>query len=426
MSEPRFAGRPAVLASPAARPPGAAQEIIRSDYVAPRLPEDLPDAYCEGDIATVPLLQEPHRSAWQPEIPERYLSMPADELADRIRGVKSALGRRLLILGHHYQRDDVIRFADFRGDSFKLAREAAARPEADFILFCGVHFMAESADILTRPDQTVMLPNLAAGCSMADMAQPQDVYASWDEIVSVVDAERTIPVTYMNSAATLKAFVGRNGGAVCTSSNAPAVLRWAFERGDRVLFFPDQHLGRNTGRKLGIDSRREMGLWNPAQPMGGLSREQIERSKILLWQGHCSVHVRFHVDQIEKARAAHPGVHVVVHPECTEAVVDAADADGSTEFIIDYVKNGPPGLYAVGTEINLVHRLHEEVKDQGKTVFCLDPVVCPCATMYRIHPAYQAWVLEEVLAGRVVNQIRVDGETREWALVALQRMLEIT
>ena len=406
-------------------PESAAARPVAMEYDAPRLPEDLPDAYCEGDIATVPLLQEPHRASWQTEIPERYLAMDADELADRIRGVKAALGERLLILGHHYQRDDVIRFADFRGDSFKLAREAADRPEADFILFCGVHFMAESADILTRPDQAVMLPNLAAGCSMADMAQPQDVYASWDELTSVVPAERTIPITYMNSDAKLKAFVGRSGGAVCTSSNATAVLQWAFQRGDRVLFFPDQHLGRNAGKKLGIDPLDAMAVWNPAQRRGGLTAEQIERSKILLWQGHCSVHVRFKVDQIDKARAQHPGCKVVVHPECTEAVVDAADAEGSTEFIINYVKNGPPGVYAVGTEINLVHRLHEEVKDQGKTVFCLDPIVCPCATMYRIHPAYQAWVLEELVAGRIVNQIRVDDETREWANVALQRMLEI-
>ena len=421
MSAPRFSAVPATL-----DPPTAGLETVATTYLAPRLPEDLPDAYCEGDIATVPLLQEPHRASWQPEIPERYLGMAAEELAGRIDAVKAALGQRLLILGHHYQRDDVIRFADFRGDSFKLAREAAARPEADFILFCGVHFMAESADVLTRPDQIVMLPNLAAGCSMADMAQPADVYASWDELVSVVDAARTIPVTYMNSAASLKAFVGRNGGAVCTSSNAAAVLRWAFERGDRVLFFPDQHLGRNSAKKLGIDPLSETAVWNPSQRMGGLTVEQIERSKVLLWQGHCSVHVRFNVDQIAKARAEHPGCRVVVHPECTQAVVDAADADGSTEFIIQYVKDGPAGVYAVGTEINLVHRLHEEVKQDGKTVFCLDPIVCPCSTMYRIHPAYQAWVLEELAGGRVVNQIRVDDETREWALVALQRMLEIT
>ncbi|MXY78388.1 MAG: quinolinate synthase NadA [Chloroflexi bacterium] len=407
-------------------PLGGPAKVVASDYVAPRLPEDLPDAYCEGDIATVPLVEEPHRASWQPEIPERYLSMSADELADRIRGVRAALGERLLILGHHYQRDDVIRFTDVRGDSFKLAREAAARPQADYILFCGVHFMAESADILTRPDQAVMLPNLAAGCSMADMAQPQDVYASWDELTSVVAAERTIPITYMNSAASLKAFVGRNGGAVCTSSNAPAVLRWAFERGDRVLFFPDQHLGRNTGKRLGVDPLAEMAVWNPALPMGGLEPARITDSRILLWQGHCSVHVRFKVEQIERARAKHPGCHVVVHPECTEAVVDAADADGSTEFIIRYVKDGPPGVYAVGTEINLVHRLNAEVEAEGKTAFCLDPVVCPCATMYRIHPAYQAWVLEELIAGRIVNQIRVDDETRSWAQVALRRMLEIT
>ncbi len=400
--------------------------IASKPYVPARLPEDLPDAYCEGDIATVPLVEEAHRDAWQPDIPQRYLDTPPAELHDRIRAAKAALGRRLLILGHHYQRDDVIQFADFRGDSFKLAREAADHPEADFILFCGVHFMAESADILTRPDQLVLLPNLAAGCSMADMAQPRDVYASWDELTTVVAAERTIPITYMNCAAALKAFVGRNGGAVCTSSNAPAVLQWAFERGERVLFFPDQHLGRNTAKKLGIDPRSQTAVWSPAQRRGGLSAEQIERSKVLLWQGHCSVHVRFKLEQIERARAERPGCRVVVHPECTQAVVDAADADGSTEFIRQYVHDGPPGVYAVGTEINLVHRLHDEVKDQGKTVFCLDPVVCPCSTMYRIHPAYLAWVLEELVQGRAVNRISVDAETREGALLALRRMLAIT
>ena len=400
--------------------------ISPSPYLPERLPEDLPHAYCEGDIATVPLVEEAHRDAWQPDIPRRYLDAPPVELHDRIRTAKATLGQRLLILGHHYQRDDVIQFADFRGDSFKLAREAARHPGADFILFCGVHFMAESADILTRPEQMVLLPNLAAGCSMADMAQPRDVYASWDELTAIVDSERTIPITYMNSAASLKAFVGRNGGAVCTSSNAAAVLEWAFGRGERVLFFPDQHLGRNTAKKLGIDPRSETVVWRQAQLQGGLSAEQIERSKVLLWQGHCSVHVRFTLDQIEQARAEHPGCRVVVHPECPQAVVDAADADGSTEFIVQYVKSGPPGVYAVGTEINLVHRLYEEVKGQGKTVFCLDPVVCPCSTMYRIHPAYLAWVLEELLEGRVVNRISVDEETREGALLALQRMLDIT
>jgi quinolinate synthase len=400
--------------------------IVPSDYEAERLPPNLPDLECEPGIVTLPLGNEPHLPDWQPDIPERYLQMPAAELIERIERARATLGSRLLILGHHYQRDDVIQFANFRGDSFGLAREAQKRAEAEFILFCGVHFMAESAEILTGPDQVVMLPNLAAGCSMADMAQPEDVYGSWDELTEVVAADDVIPVTYMNSDASLKAFVGRNGGAVCTSSNATAVLEWAFERGKHVFFFPDQHLGRNAAKKLGIDVRNETAVWNPRKPLGGLSPERVRASRVLLWQGHCSVHVRFKTEQIEQARRDYPGCKVVVHPECPEPVVDAADANGSTSFIIDYVHNGEPGVYAVGTEINLVHRLHEEFKDEGKTVFCLDPLVCPCATMYRIHPAYLAWVTESLVAGEVVNRIAIDDETREWATVALERMLAIT
>ena len=399
---------------------------VETDYVPEILPPNLPDEACETDIATIPLAAEPHLPQWQPEIPQGYLQLSGDELRERIRAARRALGDRLLILGHHYQRDDIIEFADFRGDSFKLAQQAAQNRDADYVVFCGVHFMAESADILTTPEQSVILPNLAAGCSMADMAQPDDVYDAWDDLSEVVDSERVIPITYMNSAASLKAFVGKHGGAVCTSSNATAVLQWAFEQGDQVLFFPDQHLGRNTGKRLGIDPRQEMAVWSPRKPLGGLTPERVADSRSLLWQGHCSVHIRFRVDQIERAREEYPGVRVVVHPECPEPVVDAADADGSTEFIINYVRNGPPGVYAVGTEINLVHRLHEEVAHEGKTVFCLDPVVCPCATMYRIHPAYLAWVTESLVAGQVVNPIRVDDDTREWAQVALNRMLAIT
>ena len=400
--------------------------VVETTYVPETLPPNLPDEACETDIATIPLASEPHLPDWQPEIPQEYLRLSGDELRERIRAARAELGERLLILGHHYQRDDIIEFADFRGDSFKLAQQAAENSEADYIIFCGVHFMAESADILTTPQQTVILPNLAAGCSMADMAQPEDVYDAWDDLGEVVDTDRVIPITYMNSAASLKAFVGKNGGAVCTSSNATAVLEWAFEQGDQVLFFPDQHLGRNTGKRLGIDPQTQTAVWSPRKLNGGLSEERIEQSKILLWQGHCSVHIRFRVDQIERAREEHPGVRVVVHPECTQQVVDAADADGSTEFIINYVRNGPPGTYAVGTEINLVHRLNEEVAHEGKTAFCLDPVVCPCATMYRIHPAYLAWVTEALIEGRVVNPITVDDDTRKWARVALDRMLAIT
>ncbi|MDE2966561.1 MAG: quinolinate synthase NadA [Chloroflexota bacterium] len=400
--------------------------VVETTYVPETLPPNLPDEACETDIATIPLASEPHLPDWQPEIPQEYLRISGDELRERIRAARNELGERLLILGHHYQRDDIIEFADFRGDSFKLAQQAAENSEADYIVFCGVHFMAESADILTTPQQTVVLPNLAAGCSMADMAQPEDVYDAWDDLGEVVDTDHVIPITYMNSAASLKAFVGKNGGAVCTSSNATAVLEWAFQQGDQVLFFPDQHLGRNTGKRLGIDPQGQTAVWSPRKVNGGLSEERIEQSKILLWQGHCSVHIRFRVDQIERAREEHPGVRVVVHPECTQQVVDAADADGSTEFIINYVRNGPPGVYAVGTEINLVHRLNEEVAHEGKTAFCLDPVVCPCATMYRIHPAYLAWVTEALVEGRVVNPITVDEDTRKWARVALDRMLAIT
>ena len=406
--------------------PTASPIVIAPRYEPPRLPPNLPDDQCETGIDTVPLASEPHLPDWQPEIPEQYLRLSGDELRERIRAARRELGSRLLVLGHHYQRDDIIEFADFRGDSFKLAQQAAAAGDAEFIIFCGVHFMAESADILTRPDQIVVLPNLAAGCSMADMAQPDDVYAAWDELSEVVDAERVVPITYMNSAASLKAFVGGHGGAVCTSSNAGAVLRWAFERGDRVLFFPDQHLGRNTAKALGIDVRAHSAVWNPNKALGGLRPERIEQSKVLLWQGHCSVHVRFRTDQIEQARSRHPGCKVVVHPECPEPVVDAADAVGSTEFIINYVREGGPGVYAVGTEINLVHRLNEEVAREGKRAFCLDPVVCPCATMYRIHPAYLAWAAESLVEGRAVNRIAVDDDTREWAQAALSRMLEIT
>ena len=400
--------------------------VVETDFVPETLPPNLPDEACETDIATIPLASELHLPDWQPEIPQEYLRLSGDELRERIRAARDQLGERLLILGHHYQRDDIIEFADFRGDSFKLAQQAADNSEADYIIFCGVHFMAESADILTTPEQSVILPNLAAGCSMADMAQPEDVYDAWDDLGEVVDTDRVIPITYMNSAASLKAFVGKNGGAVCTSSNATAVLEWAFAQGDQVLFFPDQHLGRNTGKRLGIDPKTQTAVWSPRKINGGLTEEKIEQSKILLWQGHCSVHIRFRVDQIERAREEHPGVRVVVHPECTQQVVDAADADGSTEFIINYVRNGPPGVYAVGTEINLVHRLNEEVASQGKTAFCLDPVICPCATMYRIHPAYLAWVTESLVEGRVVNPITVDDDTRKWARVALDRMLAIT
>jgi quinolinate synthase len=383
---------------------------------------------CETNtgIQTLPLSSEPSFAYWQQEIPREYADLDAQALVERVAIARRKLGSKLIVLGHHYQREDIIQFADFRGDSFKLSQWAAEHPESEYIVFCGVHFMAEAADILSAPHQKVILPNMAAGCSMADMAKPEDVYACWDELKDAGLAGKVVPVTYMNSAASLKAFCGRNGGIVCTSSNAVAVLKWAFERGEKVLFFPDQHLGRNTGAKLGVPLD-EMSLWNYNRPfgsLGGLALEQLERSRILLWQGHCSVHQRFTTDQIAAARAKFPGVHVVVHPECRYDVVQAADSNGSTEFIAMTIANGAPGsVFAVGTEINLVSRLAHENPD--KTVFCLDPVVCPCSTMYRIHPAYLAWTVEELAEGRIVNQVQVDEETAHYARIALDRMLTI-
>ncbi|MDE3228607.1 MAG: quinolinate synthase NadA, partial [Chloroflexota bacterium] len=321
---------------------------------------------------------------------------------------------------------------DARGDSFKLAQFAATKKQADYILFCGVHFMAESADILSEPRQKVILPNPAAGCSMADMANIAEVEELWgilddlyrDEWAAHANGapQPIIPVTYMNSAANLKAFCGRNGGIVCTSSNAQQVLEWAFARGARVLFFPDEHLGRNTALKMGIAPERII-VWNQRQDFGGIADEgTLVDAQVILWKGWCSTHQRFSVEQIEEARARYPGLRVVVHPECSHEVVAAADENGSTEYIIRAVEKSPAGsAWAIGTEINLVKRLAREHPD--KTIFCLDPIVCPCSTMYRIHPAYLAWVLEELVAGRVVNQVSVDEQTARWAKVALERML---
>ena len=376
-------------------------------------------------IETKPLSEERAFAFWQKDIPEEYWSLDGAALTERIAEARAKLGSRCVVLGHHYQREDIIQFADYRGDSFNLSRWAAERGEADFIVFCGVHFMAESADILSQPHQTVVLPNMSAGCSMADMADPEDVYACWDEL-QAAGITSVIPVTYMNSAAALKAFCGRNGGIVCTSSNAPKVYDWALARGERLLFFPDQHLGRNTGIKKGIPLE-DTAVWDYTLPygsLGGNTLEQLERAKVILWKGHCSVHRRFSVAQIEKARREHPGINVIVHPECTMEVVQAADMDGSTEVITRTITEAPAGSkWAVGTEINLVSRLARENPD--KLIFSLDPVVCPCATMYRIHPAYLAWTLDELAAGRVVNQVTVDEETAKYARVALERMLAV-
>ncbi len=370
----------------------------------------------------------PTGSPRQGEIPAEYRDAPTEELHERIRAAKAALGDKVVILGHYYQRDEIVQHADFLGDSFMLAYAAQTVPTAETIVFCGVHFMAETADILARDDQDVILPNLAAGCSMADMADEDSVEAAWAELEALYGTEPDadgkqpiIPVTYMNSSAALKAFCGRHGGIVCTSSNAETVLEWAFERGQRVLFFPDQHLGRNTAKKMGIPVDR-MPMWNPRKPMGGNAPDDLLAARVVLWHGFCSVHRRFTVAQVEQARAEHPGVRVVVHPECPMEVVDIADEAGSTEYIRKAVEEATePTTFAIGTEVNMVNRLAEEHPQH--TIFCLDPVICPCSTMYRIHPGYLAWVLEELVAGRAPNVIRVSDEVAEHAKVALERML---
>jgi quinolinate synthase len=358
----------------------------------------------------------------QPRLPREYFKLPSDERTRRIWDLRNQLGERLVVLGHHYQRDEVIEFADFRGDSFKLSQQAATKSDAEYILFCGVHFMAESADILSQPRQRVILPNLEAGCSMADMAKPDDVQACWDAL-QAAGIDGIVPITYMNSAASLKAFCGQNNGIVCTSSNAPRVFDWAFERGSKILFFPDEHLGRNTGyaRDIPLD---QMVVWDPFQPLGGNTIEQLRNAALILWKGYCSVHARFTVEQIAGARDSYPGVNVIVHPECRLEVVQAADASGSTEYIIDQLHAAPSGTtWAIGTEINLVNRLQNEMPD--KHIFCLDPVICPCSTMYRVHPAYVLWTLEHLAKGEIVNEIVVDQVTRRDALVALNRMLAV-
>ena len=383
-------------------------------------------AFCQTDEELTSKTLEEEFSAgvrWQ-KLPVSYMRMSPEELDERISEARARLGERLVILGHHYQRDEIIKYADHRGDSFKLSQFAASQERAEHIIFCGVHFMAETADILSSPSQRVILPNLAAGCSMADMARIDDVYDCWDDLQDVLgDHGGIVPITYMNSIAAIKALCGREGGIVCTSSNATATFEWAFERGRRVLFLPDQHLGRNTGLKMGL-SLDDMLVWNPFKPLGGHTEEALRRAKLILWQGHCSVHTRFTVAQIEEARRKFPDVNVVVHPECTMEVVQAADLVGSTEFIINTIRNAEPGsAWAVGTEISLVNR--EAAENQDRTVFCLDPVVCPCSTMYRIHPAYLSWVLDGLLEGVTVNPISVDDDTARYARVALDRMLAV-
>jgi quinolinate synthase len=364
---------------------------------------------------------------------ERGVECPGDlpatsdpDLVARARAAKEALGERVFVLGHHYQRDEVIEFADVTGDSFKLAREAAARPEAEFIVFCGVHFMAESADILTAAHQQVILPDLAAGCSMADMARLAQVEDAWDAMVEAGVADSVVPVTYMNSSADIKAFVGRHGGTVCTSSNAETAMEWAFDQKPdaKVLFFPDQHLGRNTAvLQLGF-SLDDCVVWNPLRPHGGLTTEELRDARVILWRGHCSVHGRFSADVVDELRATIPGVQILVHPECTHDVVLKADLIGSTEFIIQTIEAAPAGsAWAIGTELNLVKRLAAAHPD--KQIAFLDKNVCYCSTMNRIDLPHFVWAMESLVAGNVVNRIEVDADTEHWANVALQRMLDL-
>jgi quinolinate synthase len=404
-------------------------------------------------VTLLPVLtayEKDHLSERQP-LPEKYVGLPDAEMDARIAAAKAALGRRLVILGHHYQRDEVIKFADYTGDSFKLARQVSRHPDAEFIVFCGVHFMAESADVLSGDHQQVILPDLAAGCSMSDMAAPDQLEQCWSDLeqMGILESaaelsesgaglsksgaglsksgaglQSCVPVTYINSAASIKAFVGERGGVVCTSSNAAATLKWAWERGERILFLPDQHLGRNTAHKLGVPLD-QMVVWDPSEIWGGLDPEAVRRARIILWKGHCSVHARFTVRQIDTIRMQHPGVRVVVHPEVPWDVVQAADDSGSTEYIIKTISESPQGsVWAVGTEIHLVNRLARQLQPD-RTVLSLDQFGCLCSTMFRVSPNHLLWVLEGLLDGRVQNRIVVPDHQKHWTKVALDRMLSI-
>ncbi len=381
-----------------------------------------------GTGSFLPVLNEVEKASIRERqpLPERYLGLPDADMASRIAAARATLGDRLVILGHHYQRDEVIRFADYTGDSFKLSREVAKHPNAQYIVFCGVHFMAESADVLALPHQQVILPDLAAGCSMADMAPADELQICWSELEQLGMAARTVPVTYINSAAAIKSFVGEQGGTVCTSSNAAAVLKWGWEQKEKILFLPDQHLGRNTaffGMGVPLD---QMVVWDPHQPFGGLTRAQVDAARLILWKGHCSVHVRFSAKQIALVRQEHPGVRVIVHPEVPFDVVQAADDNGSTEYILSQVRAGAPGsVWAVGTEVHLVHRLAEEVAPRGITVLSLDQLGCLCSTMFRVSPNHLLWILEGLVEGRVHNQVEVPESQIRWGRVALERMLAI-
>ena len=376
-------------------------------------------------IPVLTAYEKEHLGERQP-LPERYLSLSDEEMDRRILAAKRTLGRRLVILGHHYQRDEVIKFADYTGDSYKLAGLVSRHPDAEFIVFCGVHFMAESADVLSGDRQQVILPDLAAGCSMADMADPEQLEQCWTDLEQMLGGvDGVVPVTYINSAASIKAFCGEHGGVVCTSSNAAATLKWAWERGNRILFLPDQHLGRNTAHKMGVPLDR-MVVWDPNEIWGGLEPAALENARIILWKGHCSVHTRFTVRQIENIRAQHPGARVIVHPEVPLEVVQAADDSGSTEYIIKTVSQSPAGsIWAVGTEIHLVNRLARQMQPD-RTVLSLDQFGCLCSTMFRVSPNHLLWTLEGLVDGHVYNRITVPDHQKHWTKVALDRMLSIS
>jgi quinolinate synthase len=366
---------------------------------------------------------EKERIGSRQPLPDHYLGLSDEELDDRIALAKRDLGSRVVILGHHYQRDEVIRFADYTGDSFKLARLVSKHPEAAFIVFCGVHFMAESADVLSEPGQQVILPDLAAGCSMADMADIEQLETCWSDL-QAIGLPSVVPVTYINSSAAVKAFCGEHGGVVCTSSNAEATLRWAWARGETILFLPDQHLGRNTAYAMGVPLDH-MAVWDPNEVCGGLEVDQARRARLVLWKGHCSVHTRFTVRQIERIRQTHPGVRVIVHPEVPWEVVQAADEFGSTEHIIRRVTGSPQGsTWAVGTEIHLVNRLANQLHPD-RTVLSLDQFGCLCSTMFRVSPNHLLWTLEGLCAGEIHNRIVVPDDRKYWTKVALDRMLTI-
>src|SRR6201993_1592843 len=382
-------------------------ELLVEDTPATRVAAD-PDSSVEGEACSL----------------ENYLTLPDHTMDERIAAARRKLGKSTILLGHHYQRDEVIRFADYTGDSYRLSKVAAST-DAHYVVFCGVHFMAESADVLGKAGQQVILPDLNAGCSMADMAEISQVEDCWESLERLGLAGETVPITYMNSTAAIKAFCGERGGLVCTSSSAGAAFRWAFERGKRILFLPDQHLGRNTGYAMGIPLD-VMAVWDPWGLQGGQTAATLASSRVLLWKGHCSVHQRFLPSHVDAARDKYPGIQVIVHPECRWEVCQKADGLGSTERLIKIVEDGPAGsIFSIGTEIHLVNRLAKRFAAEGKKIITLDASGCLCTTMYRISPQHLAWALETLIEGRVVNRIQVRASVKKWARVALDRMLEV-